>query len=101
MRYARTAQPHSVTLGGPAHWLIGFCYLEAGSKATAVGCLALQHYPLADLVAERSMDPVAIKRYQLGWSAYQASTVFEPGMVSDPLQYSFIVAFSAVDCSRD
>jgi len=101
VRYARTAQPHSVTLGGTAHWLIGFCYLEAGSKATAVGCLALQHYPLADLVAERSMDPVAIKRYQLGWSAYQASTVFEPSMVSDPLQYSFIVAFSAVDCSRD
>ena len=32
---------------------------------------------------------------------HQASTVFEPGMVSDPLQYSFIVAFSAVDYSRD
>ncbi len=85
MKHARAAQPHSVALGGTAPWFIGFCYLEAGSKATAVGCLALQHYPLADLVAERSMDPVAIKRYQLGWAAYQASTVFEPGMVSDPL----------------
>ena len=85
VKHARVAQSHSVYLGGTAHWLTGVCYLEAGPKATALGCVALQHHLITSLVAKRSMDPFAIQRYQHDRVTCQASTVFGLGMVSDPL----------------
>jgi len=66
VKRARAAQPHSFALGGAAHWLTGFCHLKARPYTTAVGYLALQHYPLADLVADQSMDRFPVQQYQLG-----------------------------------